>query len=84
MPQLPVNWLAISVAGMEAEFQSWRAKDDLLDATLSDEILSKFHWQSHTYSHLARDNLGQSDCNIEDAGEDIVPTMLRCLSLVVR
>ncbi|CAM9875608.1 unnamed protein product, partial [Sphacelaria rigidula] len=68
VPQLPVNWLANSVPGMAQEFPTWRAKDDLLDATISQAILDKFHWQSHTYSHLARDNLGQSDCDIEDGG----------------
>lgn len=67
MPQLPVNWLANSVPGMEIEFPTWRANDDLLDSTL--DLLDKFHWQSHTYSHLARDNLGRSDCDIEDGGE---------------
>lgn len=66
-PQLPVNWLATAVAGMTAEFNagSW-ASDDLLVWVLAN--LSSFWWQSHTLSHLARDNLGESDCAAEDGG----------------
>lgn len=41
--------------------------DDLLDRVRTD--LDAFYWQSHTLSHLGRDNLGANDCDIEDAGE---------------
>lgn len=53
---------------MTAEFDSgaW-ASDALLSWVLDN--LDTFWWQSHTLSHLARDNLGQSDCTIEDGGE---------------
>lgn len=62
------SWLETAVPGMTAEFNSgaW-ASDTLLSWVLDN--LDKFWWQSHTLSHLARDNLGQSDCSIEDGGE---------------
>lgn len=41
--------------------------DDLLDRVQAD--LDAFYWQSHTLSHLGRDNLGANDCDIEDGGE---------------
>lgn len=66
---LPVDWLTTAAVdtGMKEEFPTWRAKDALLDASLS--VLDKFYWQSHSLSHLARDNLGVIDCKIEDYGE---------------
>lgn len=53
---------------MTAEFNSgaWDT-DDLLVKSL--ELKDKFYWQSHTLSHLSRDNLGQSDCDTEDGGK---------------
>lgn len=67
-PQLPEGWLATAVPGMTAEFNSgaWGA-DGLLGWVLDN--LGTFWWQSHTLSHLARDDLGESDCAIEDGGE---------------
>lgn len=67
-PQLPVGWLATAVPGMTAEFAagSWAA-DGLLGWVLAN--LDTFWWQSHTLSHLSRDDLGESDCTIEDGGE---------------
>lgn len=58
--------------GMKAEFDSgeW-ASDDLLSWVLDN--MESFWWQSHTLAHLARDNLGQSDCDIEDGGEVVKP-----------
>ena len=41
--------------------------DDLLARVQLD--LGAFYWQSHTLTHLARDNLGTNDCDIEDGGE---------------
>lgn len=41
--------------------------DDLLARVQAD--LDAFYWQSHTFSHLSRDNLGLNDCRAEDAGE---------------
>lgn len=41
--------------------------DDLLARVQAD--LGAFYWQSHTFSHLARDNLGLNDCRTEDAGD---------------
>lgn len=66
-PQLPVGWLETAVPGMTAEFNSgaW-ASDTLLSWVLDN--LDTFWWQSHTLSHLSRDDLGQSDCSIEDGG----------------
>ncbi len=43
------------------------ASDDLLARAQAD--LDAFYWQSHTMTHLARDNLGKNDCDIEDGGE---------------
>ncbi|CAM9431671.1 unnamed protein product, partial [Hapterophycus canaliculatus] len=40
--------------------------DDLLVHV--QENLDAFYWQSHTFSHLARDDLGVNDCLAEDAG----------------
>lgn len=42
------------------------ASDDLL--ATSQALQDDFHWQSHSFSHLARDNLGSSDCATEDGG----------------
>eukprot|EP00903_Cladosiphon_okamuranus_P021170 g19446.t1 len=66
-PQLPEGWLATAVPGMTVEFETgaW-ASDGLLAWVLSN--LGTFWWQSHTLSHLARDDLGESDCSIEDGG----------------
>eukprot|EP00904_Undaria_pinnatifida_P003100 jgi/Undpi1/12791/HiC_scaffold_7.g02458.m1 len=40
--------------------------DDLLEWCVNNK--DAFWWQSHTLTHLARDNLGESDCSIEDGG----------------
>ncbi|CAN0374160.1 unnamed protein product [Pylaiella littoralis] len=63
----PFNWLADAVPGMTAEFNGglWAA-DDLLAWVLSN--LDTFWWQSHTLSHLMRDDLGRNDCENEDSG----------------
>ncbi|CAM9973823.1 unnamed protein product, partial [Pylaiella littoralis] len=42
------------------------AADDLLAHAQAN--LDAFYWQSHTLSHLARDDLGLNDCLSEDAG----------------
>lgn len=42
------------------------AADDLLARSLAD--MDAFFWQSHTLTHLARDNLGKNDCDSEDTG----------------
>lgn len=67
-PQLLPDWLGFGVTGMQTEFAAggW-SSDDLLAATLAD--LDAFYWQSHTLTHLARDNLGVADCDTEDGGE---------------
>lgn len=44
----------------------WGA-DNLLRYVI--RVLRYGFWQSHTLSHLARDNLGQYDCDAEDGGE---------------
>ena len=43
------------------------AGDDLLEWVTSN--LDKFYWQSHTLTHIIRDNLGAADCAIEDSGK---------------
>ncbi|CAM9244706.1 unnamed protein product [Choristocarpus tenellus] len=62
------TWLSGAVPGMAADFAAglW-SSDDLMTATLT-TVKDKFYWQSHTMSHLSRDNLGASDCQIEDEG----------------
>lgn len=59
---------------MTAEFNagSW-ASDGLLAWVLSN--LGTFWWQSHTLTHLARDDLGQNDCDNEDGGKGICVTL---------
>lgn len=71
-PQLPTDWLASAVPGMTSEYASgdWDS-DDLLGWCVSNK--EAFWWQSHTLTHLARDNLGVSDCTIEDGGKLIPP-----------
>lgn len=64
-----MGWLASATPGMTAEFDSgaW-AVDGLLGWVLDN--LGTFWWQSHTLSHLARDDLGESDCANEDGGDE--------------
>lgn len=71
--QLFVDWLSLAfnpaegVPGMaEDEAAGKFAGDDLLAQVRSD--FDAFYWQSHTLTHLARDNLGANDCDIEDGG----------------
>ena len=54
--------------GMKEDFDEglW-VGDDLLAWVTAN--LDKFYWQSHTLTHLIRDNLGAEDCAIEDGGE---------------
>lgn len=77
-PQLLTGWLGPGVTGMQAEFAAggW-VSDDLLAATVAD--LGAFYWQSHTLTHLARDNLGAADCDIEDGGERITEKDHYCM-----
>lgn len=67
-PIVDTTWLSRAVPGMTAEFEAgeW-ASDDLLEAAIS--LKDDFFWQSHTFSHLARDDLGESDCQAEDGGK---------------
>ena len=75
IPQVSLpNWLsttfnpATGQTGMKAEYDSGLyASDDLLARVQAD--LDGFYWQSHTLSHLSRDNLGKNDCDIEDGGQ---------------
>lgn len=71
--QLFVDWLSLAfnpaagVAGMEQDIIDGKfAGDDLLARVQAD--LNAFYWQSHTLTHLARDNIGANDCAIEDGG----------------
>ncbi|CAN0561855.1 unnamed protein product [Ectocarpus sp. 12 AP-2014] len=67
------NWLSIQFnpaageQGMQDDYDAGLfASDDLLARVQAD--LDAFFWQSHTLTHLSRDNLGKSDCDIEDGG----------------
>lgn len=74
----PANWWSQSnLDGMKAEFDGdlW-ASDDLLAASL--EMKDDYHWQSHTMSHLARDNLGEDDCVMEDGGKPMCSGVWLC------
>ena len=56
---------------MQAEYDAGLyASDDLLARVQAD--LDAFYWQSHTLSHLSRDNLGKNDCDIEDGGQSTI------------
>lgn len=59
---------------MRAEFDDWKANDDLLEASL--DTKNDFFWHSHTLSHQARDNLGEVDCESEDGGKNSMTNML--------
>lgn len=78
-------WSQTTVDGMAAEFAAgaW-SSDELLASCIA--LKNDFYWQSHTLSHLARDNLGTSDCDTEDGGEFFFncfpPTLLLCSSSV--
>lgn len=68
-PILPTTWYSQeTIDGLKEEFESglWDT-DTLLMATISS--MDDLYLQSHTVSHLARDNLGVSDCETEDGGE---------------
>lgn len=72
--QLGLNWLSLAfnpatgVGGMAEDVTAGLfAGDDLLARVQAD--LGAFYWQSHTLTHLARDNLGVNDCDIEDGGD---------------
>lgn len=75
IPQVSLpNWLSTTFnpapgqTGIKAEYDSGLyASDDLLARVQAD--LGAFYWQSHTLSHLSRDNLGKNDCDIEDGGQ---------------
>lgn len=55
---------------MQEEYASGLyASDDLLARVQAD--LDAFYWQSHTLTHLSRDNLGKNDCDIEDGGKAV-------------
>lgn len=64
----PTDYLTVNVSQMEAEYDNkeWDA-DDLLKKVL--EYTDDFFHGSHTLVHLNRDELQQSDCNIEDGGK---------------
>lgn len=57
-----------AVPGMTIEYArgDWNSDELLLWCINNREA---FWWQSHTLTHLARDNLGESDCAIEDGGK---------------
>ncbi|CAN0017372.1 unnamed protein product, partial [Ectocarpus sp. 13 AM-2016] len=67
------NWLSIQFnpangeLGMQDDYDAGLFdSDDLLARVQAD--LDAFFWQSHTMTHLSRDNLGKNDCDIEDGG----------------
>lgn len=76
-----VDWLSTTFNPAEGEAGMADDIDDQL-FTVDDllvhvqENLDAFYWQSHTFSHLARDDLGVNDCLAEDAGEKTVKETL--------
>lgn len=62
------NYVSVNVPLMAAEYEAggW-ASDELLTAVLANP--DDFYHQSHTLIHLSRDELQQSDCDVEDGGE---------------
>lgn len=79
---LDTSWLSqATIDGMGQEFvgngnvdsstnqqrSAWKTADLLLEKTIA--LKDQFFWQSHTLSHLARDDLGVSDCYTEDTGK---------------
>ena len=63
----PEDWLAVAVPGMKAEFEGGKwDSDDLFTWVMANK--EQFWWQSHTFTHLSRDNLGEHDCSVEDGG----------------
>ena len=66
------NWLATNVPLMQEDMESglWEANDELLAEVISHlDTPNTFYHGSHTLIHLSRDQLRESDCNTEDAGE---------------
>ena len=64
-PFYPVDYLSAAIPAMKADFEAglWDG-DDLFQWFIENK---GFFWtQSHSFSHLARDAIGQSDCEIED------------------
>lgn len=62
------DYLSVTVPLLEAEHTAggWDA-DELLQAVLA--YPDDFYHGSHTLIHLSRDELQESDCNIEDGGQ---------------
>lgn len=78
MPQLSrPNWLSTAFnpadgqTGLSEEIDAGLFESDGLLAQVQAD-LDAFFWHSHSLTHLARDNLGKSDCDIEDAGQSRV------------
>lgn len=76
IPQITrLDWLSTTfnpadgVDGIAADIDAGLfAADDLLVYVQNN--LDAFYWQSHSFSHLARDDLGVNDCLAEDAGKE--------------
>lgn len=62
------NYLTDTVPLLAVEYETggWDA-DELLQAVLAEP--DAFYQQSHTLIHLTRDELQQSDCDVEDGGK---------------
>ncbi|CAM9819067.1 unnamed protein product, partial [Scytosiphon promiscuus] len=80
IPQVTkLDWLSTTfnpaegVAGIANDIDLF-ATDQLLVHV--QENLDAFYWQSHTFSHLARDDLGFNDCLAEDAGNVQIALLL--------
>jgi len=66
-PAHSTTWLQTAVTGMKTEFDSGMWSSDLLLKWFLDND-DKVYMQGHTLSHVDRDNLGVSDCSVEDIG----------------
>lgn len=64
----PAWWSQSTVDSMKQEYTAglWGVDKLLGFITI---VLKYGFWQSHTLSHLMRDNLGQYDCDAEDGGK---------------
>lgn len=78
----PMDYLTTTVPLLEAEYAAggWDA-DTLLASVLS--LDADFYHQSHTLIHLSRDELQESDCNVEDGGMRKKCPMFQSCALVV-
>lgn len=79
MAILPQNWYTTgTIEALQKAYDTGAFdQDDLLHE--AQDLKDEFFWQSHTFSHLARDNLAEYDCSMEDGGTLGLFTAAICL-----